>query len=1094
MKRLLGPFYFCFGSILMLFGCKNANTDHVLLVSGWEYAIPDSSLLPDYSERLAFHSLGNISELTAVHSSGGVIILRKIFDLDRSYAERPVSLMLGRIVKADCTYLNRSFLGSTGSFPPSVTNPWNINRIYAVPKEILRAKGNELLVKIYFEPGRGGIFDNPVIGDRNYLENLSKLRTFYYVDTYKISSVVSFLAAIIFFLIFLKRRKDRKFLYFSIAVLSFAIWGTYHFIWSLPFLSDVAFFDSLIFHKILWIALFTFGYYNSIFLYEFLERHKYNNQLRIIQALLAVTILGLVVVWSPQWLENFRKIALLGTWILAGLTIFWIVTAIRDKVPYAKTIFSIFIFFTILCASDVLIDVFNLYLPYFTPVAIPIYLSGLGLVVLSQYVNANNEVERISKILDVKNVEIASKNIELSKLDKLKDQFLANTSHELRTPLNGIIGIAESLMDGATGQLQMSTIQNLDMIVNSGKRLTALIGDILDFSQIKNDKLNLYSGSVYMHKITELVIALSNPLLKGKSIRIINEIDDSLPPIYGDDKRIEQIMFNLIGNAIKFTNFGEIKISGEVDGEMVKISVSDTGIGIPEDKLDDIFNSFEQLETSSNNRMYQGTGLGLSITKKIIELHGGHINVISVLGKGSTFWFTLPKGDPVPEKKNQSEAISSKIRLDESSNEAIPEFSITASPEHYCVLVIDDEPINLQVLTNQLKLNNYLVKTALSGEEALDLIKNEGPPDLIVLDVMMPKMSGFDTCRILREDYPASNMPIILLTAKDRISDLTEGFSVGANDYLIKPFSKKELLTRIKTHLSLSLINKAYSRFVPNEFLKLLNKESIIDIKLGDQTQYEMTVMFSDIRDFTSLSEQMTPGETFEFLNGYLEQIGPIIRSNNGFIDKYIGDAIMALFPGGPDDALKAAISIKRYLAGYNEIRSKLGYSDINIGIGIHTGSTILGTVGEVERMESTVISDTVNLASRLEGLTKYYGVPLLISQSTFEKLNAPHTYQFRRLDKVRVKGKKNSVVIIEVFDGDPLHVFQLKESCNETFEDALNKYTERRFAEAQNLFMSIINLFPADTPSRLYYERCVKYETYGIPPDIELEEVMNEK
>ena len=1091
MKKLYTPlrFYYWLILLLLLSGCKNREAEYMRLTTAWEYAIPVGNEPTVSSAGLGFKPLLQLSDLTAVQPKGGVVILRKTFNLNETLFNDHLSLMLGRIVKADRTYLNGSFIGETGSFPPATTNPWNINRLYTVPKEIIKTENNELLVEIYFEPGRGGIFDDPVIGKRAYLEDWSKLRTFYYVDTYKISSVVSGLASLIFFLIFLKRRQDKKFLYLSFAIFSFAVWSTYHFIWSLPFLARFSFFDSLSFQKVLWIALFTFGYFNSIFLYDFLYRQKYKKQLRLIQVLVCVSILGFVIAWSPQFLEGFRKIALMTILIWVPLTIFWIISATKDNIPYARSVLGIFSVFALLAIADILIDVFNLYLPYFAPVAIPFYLTGMGLIVISQYVNANNEVERISKILDLKNVEIDAKNKELFKLDQLKDQFLANTSHELRTPLNGIIGIAESLMDGATGSLQKSTIKNLDIIVTSGKRLTALIGDILDFSQIKSDKLILYKGSVYMQQITDLVIALSTPLIKGKEISIYNHIEADLPPIFGDDKRIEQVMFNLIGNAIKFTQSGEIGITGRVIDEMIEIAVSDTGIGIPEDKLEEIFNSFEQLEISSNDREYQGTGLGLSIAKKIIELHGGNISVQSELGHGSVFRFTMPKGDSGAVKELEAERIITKIRMEDPLAETGEIYPVIELDVQYSVLVIDDEPINLQVLTNHLQLDNYLVKTAISGEDALADIEKDGPPNLIILDVMMPKMSGFETCRRIREQFPASNVPVILLTAKDRISDLTEGFRAGANDYLVKPFSKKELLTRIKTHLNLSLINKAYGRFVPNEFIKLLNKDSIIDIKLGDQVQYDMTVMFSDIRDFTGMSEQMSPRENFDFLNGYLEKIGPIIRSNNGFIDKYIGDAIMALFPQGPDDAVKAAVEMEKYLDGYNATRIQLGYPQIKIGIGIHTGSMILGTIGEEMRMESTVISDAVNLAFRLEGLTKYYGVPLLLSESTYEKLSPDKQYHHRRLDKVRVKGKKNFVTIVEIFDGEPAAVFALKESNSMTFEEALKKYDERKFAEARVLFQEVLNKFPDDRPARLYYDRCIKYESIGLAPDNEIVE-----
>ena len=190
--------------------------------------------------------------------------------------------------------------------------------------------------------------------------------------------------------------------------------------------------------------------------------------------------------------------------------------------------------------------------------------------------------------------------------------------------------------------------------------------------------------------------------------------------------------------------------------------------------------------------------------------------------------------------------------------------------------------------------------------------------DLILLDIMMPKVSGFDVCHKIREEYLPSELPIIMVTAKDQVSDLVEGFNSGANDYLAKPFSKGELLARIRTHLNLLKINMAYERFIPKEFIKYLKCESIIDVKLGDFIQKEITILFSDIRAFTTLSEQMTAQENFDFLNSYLSRMGPVIRENSGFIDKYIGDAIMALFPETAENAVKASIEMMKQLNIFN--------------------------------------------------------------------------------------------------------------------------------------------------------------------------------
>ena len=181
-----------------------------------------------------------------------------------------------------------------------------------------------------------------------------------------------------------------------------------------------------------------------------------------------------------------------------------------------------------------------------------------------------------------------------------------------------------------------------------------------------------------------------------------------------------------------------------------------------------------------------------------------------------------------------------------------------------------------------------------------------------------------------------------------------------------------------------TLLANSYARFVPKQFLTNLGKTSILDVKLGDQISKEMTVMFSDIRSFTDLSEKMTPEENFNFINSYLSRMSPIIQNHHGYIDKFMGDGIMALFDGMPDNALNAAIAMQKHIVVYNLHRDSQGYEPIRIGIGMHTGRLMLGAIGGIERMEGTVISDSVNLGSRIEGLTKIYGIKIAISEKTF--------------------------------------------------------------------------------------------------------------
>jgi len=492
----------------------------------------------------------------------------------------------------------------------------------------------------------------------------------------------------------------------------------------------------------------------------------------------------------------------------------------------------------------------------------------------------------------------------LQETDKLKDEFLANTSHELGTPLNGIIGIAESLIEGATGKLAPNTISNLAMIATSGRRLANLVNDILDFSKLRHQTITLQLKPVALREIAEVVLTLSKPLIGQKNLQLINTIPSDLPPVSADENRLQQILQNLIGNAIKFTNSGTVKVSAQLitpqnwkqnpnisqDSfltpktprssaptsassalkknpnppltnnstgspeesrsdippssvaaqlaiqnlkSQIQITISDSGIGIPEDKLDSIFESFEQAD-GSTARIYGGTGLGLAITKKLVELHGGEIWVQSILDQGSLFTFTLPISQ-VLEADNFSSQFSRLNYQVPSSPILSPVFSIhhseprtdneeqiTPSKEvvlgdlgeqfvnpqgqPYKILIVDDELVNRQVLVNHLSLHHYEIIEASSGPEALALLAEGLKPDLILLDVMMPRMTGYEVTRQIRETWQANELPIVLLTAKNQVSDLVVGLEAGANDYLTKPISKDELLARIKTHCTQAAI------------------------------------------------------------------------------------------------------------------------------------------------------------------------------------------------------------------------------------------------------------------------------------------------
>ena len=310
-----------------------------------------------------------------------------------------------------------------------------------------------------------------------------------------------------------------------------------------------------------------------------------------------------------------------------------------------------------------------------------------------------------------------------------------------------------------------------------------------------------------------------------------------------------------------------------------------------------------------------------------------------------------------------------------------------------------------------------------------------------------------------------------IVRTNDEIGELTEGYN--------------EMTEKIGEYISnISRMTKAYSYFVPRQFLDFLGKESYVDIKLGDQVEKEMTVLFSDIRSFTEISETMTPKENFDFINYYLGYMEPVIRNNNGFIDKYIGDSIMALFGHSAEDAINAAIEMRIKLSQFNQVMDQFSKPTINSGIGIHSGSLMLGIVGGEGRMDGTVISDAVNLAARLEGLTKLYGSSIIISQDTLIKLNDPGLYNYRFLDIVKVKGKKEAVYVFEIIDGDPDDIRNLKIKTKARFAEGVNNYKSSKFKESLKIFEEIYALNQHDVTAGLYIERCKNFITKGVPKD----------
>lgn len=429
----------------------------------------------------------------------------------------------------------------------------------------------------------------------------------------------------------------------------------------------------------------------------------------------------------------------------------------------------------------------------------------------------------------------------LQEADNVKEEFIANVSHELRTPLTGIIGLAEIMLAEKDSGLNVTQRETLTLMKVSAQRLSSLVNDVIDFSAMKNGQLELKQHDVDLQNVCSVVVRMTRPLIGEKPIKLIERYPNERLLVAGDEDRLQQVLFNLVANAVKFTPHGSITISVERLDVDVRVSVRDTGIGISDEEQSNIFKRFYQVD-SDGAREAGGTGLGLSISQRLLELHDSEIVLRSRPGEGALFYFDLP----LKHRANRDEAKDIVAETEDEPSFIVPEEqqaglaeALQASDLHKVdrrktpreatdsdldegsansnkgvILVVDDEYLNLRIVESHLSPQYELV-TALSGADALEVLSTR-KPGLMILDLMMPVMTGYQVCQVVRKRYDADELPIIMLTAKNRVEDLVKGFSMGANDYITKPFSKEELKIRVNKQFELMQLQQ-----VKRDYLRL---------------------------------------------------------------------------------------------------------------------------------------------------------------------------------------------------------------------------------------------------------------------------------
>jgi two-component system sensor histidine kinase ChiS len=600
------------------------------------------------------------------------------------------------------------------------------------------------------------------------------------------------MAAIYSFGVFINRRKDKAQLYFAMICIIIAIRTLLvgeGFIISLLPNFNYDFFTKLkiwtFYSYIPFIILFINSSYKKIISDKFIKTSNY------IALLYTLLVIFLPIKYYIYYLAPFEIFALMSLcYMMYKLSDIYIHKEENDYIVLVG-LFALII----TRINDILYEYSIIITGSFASLGILVF------IIVNYYVLAKRQANELSRVENI--------SAKLKSLDHLKDDFFAMTSHELKTPLNGIIGLTEGIVKNKNRILDEELREDLFLVNSSAKRLANLVNDMMTFSKLKNNEIVLNRKRVNINNVIAMVIKFSRISLNNKNVTFTSTIDENTPYVFGDEDRIQQILYNLIGNSIKFTKSGQITLSYAVKNSFVHIYVKDTGIGIPKQKLQEIFTRYEQVDGISDK--YGGTGVGLYVTKELIEIQGGSIKVSSIMGEGSEFDFTLPlctkkqlKSYPIENIHNKFNKEPEKTSISKENVKKIINENINSSvTDKYKILIVDDEYVNLKVLKNFLSSSHYKVLEASSGKEALRLVEENADLDLVILDMMMPDILGYKVCQIIREKQSVFELPVLIMTADSKLENLVMSFECGANDYLKKPFKMNELLCRTNTLITL---------------------------------------------------------------------------------------------------------------------------------------------------------------------------------------------------------------------------------------------------------------------------------------------------
>jgi GAF domain-containing protein/class 3 adenylate cyclase/ActR/RegA family two-component response regulator len=635
---------------------------------------------------------------------------------------------------------------------------------------------------------------------------------------------------------------------------------------------------------------------------------------------------------------------------------------------------------------------------------------------------------------------------QLLELDRQKTEFFQNISHEFRTPLTLTIGPLEAAVAKEQG---LAYDQSVIALRNS-RRLLRLVNQLLDLQRLDAGRMQPIFRPCNLEAFVAQTVESFQSYCDRKGIRLLTVLE-ACSEVYLDLEKFDKVLYNLLSNAMKFTpTGGSITVTLQQAGNHCLLKVIDTGIGIRPDQIPHLFERFRQAEGSAN-RSYEGSGLGLALVKELVELHGGQISVDSIYGEGSTFTLWIQTGvahlashqivdveaelqpsRAVVELANvETEFIDSDCPLPELTPiQPAPASQSQATqnqPSNSRILVVDDNPDLRTYVSTILRDQGYQVVMARNGAEGFNIAQSHRP-HLILTDLMMPQVSGLDMIRMIREHRDLRGIPIILLTAKVDEDTRIEGTEQGADAYLSKPFNDRELLAEVRNLLALKanenrvaelndyLTGSVLKRFLPASLVdRAAQGELVLDLRPEPRL---VTVLFSDIVGFTQLSNTLRSRRVAELLNEYLAEMTRAIFDNGGTIDKFMGDAILALF-GAPEEltpneqvrrAVASARQMRRSLNKLNQRWQEQGIDAVHFRCGIHQGTAVVGMFGSSERSDYTAIGPSVNIASRIQEVADPDSI--LVSAAVADYLEEEEIVKFSPL---KLKGVDETVLTFAV-------------------------------------------------------------------------------